>query len=88
MLNYIYRGGTAVVPGTYGEGRGITMTEDVRCSGVEAKIEDCVRDRAFKSTWMHSEDVGVKCTGRIAFVNFFLIRIFSGQSLLILILIF
>ena len=45
------------------------MNEEITCSGLETKIEDCVRNRAFKSTWMHSEDVGVKCTGKYLMDN-------------------
>lgn len=53
-----------VVDGTFGEGAGLILLDDVHCEGSETSLLDCSRGIWGRTDCSHSEDVGVRCRAR------------------------
>ena len=48
----------------YGEGNGSIWLDEVSCSGLESNLLSCPHDQLGVHDCDHSEDAGVRCTGR------------------------
>ena len=48
----------------FGEGSGSILLDEVSCSGVESNLLSCPHDQLGEHDCDHSEDAGVRCTGR------------------------
>ncbi|XP_068161063.1 neurotrypsin-like [Antennarius striatus] len=60
-----YRGHAEVVSdGTFGEGVGLILLDDVGCEGSETSLLDCQHGIWGRTDCSHGEDVGVRCRGR------------------------
>ncbi|CAG5904387.1 unnamed protein product, partial [Menidia menidia] len=60
-----YRGHAEVVAdGTFGEGVGLILLDDVQCEGSETSLLDCQHGIWGRTDCSHGEDVGVRCRGR------------------------
>ncbi|CAB1412920.1 unnamed protein product [Pleuronectes platessa] len=60
-----YRGHAEVVSdGTFGEGVGLILLDDVHCEGSETSLLDCPHGIWGRTDCSHGEDVGVRCRGR------------------------
>lgn len=60
-----YRGhAEVVVDGTFGEGAGLILLDDVHCDGWETSLLDCPHGIWGRTDCSHTEDVGVRCRGR------------------------
>lgn len=53
-----------VVDGTFGEGAGLILLDDVHCDGWETSLLDCPHGIWGRTDCSHTEDVGVRCRGR------------------------
>lgn len=61
----ILRGQSEVVlDGTFGEGVGLILLDDVHCAGSEASLLDCPHGIWGRTDCSHSEDVAVRCRAR------------------------
>lgn len=59
-----FRGHAEVVSdGTFGEGVGLILLDDVHCEGSETSLLDCPHGIWGRTDCSHSEDVGVRCRG-------------------------
>ncbi|XP_037133612.1 neurotrypsin [Syngnathus acus] len=60
-----YRGHAEVVSGgTFGEGAGLILLDDVHCTGSETSLLDCNHGIWGHTDCAHAEDVGVRCRGK------------------------
>ncbi|KAF0025624.1 hypothetical protein F2P81_022505 [Scophthalmus maximus] len=60
-----YRGHAEVVSdGTFGEGVGLILLDDVHCAGSETSLLDCPHGIWGRTDCSHGEDVGVRCRAR------------------------
>lgn len=60
-----YRGRAEVVSdGSFGEGVGLILLDDVHCDGSETSVLDCPHGIWGRTDCSHSEDVAVRCRGR------------------------
>lgn len=50
--------------GTFGEGIGLILLDDVHCEGTETSLLDCQHGIWGRTDCSHSEDVGVRCRGQ------------------------
>ena len=48
----------------YGQGSGPIWLDNVQCDGTEARLLDCKAKRIGNHNCGHSEDTGVKCSGK------------------------
>lgn len=53
-----------VLDGTFGEGVGLILLDDVHCEGTETSLLDCGHGIWGRTDCSHSEDVAVRCRGR------------------------
>ncbi|TWW82287.1 Neurotrypsin [Takifugu flavidus] len=54
----------AVLDGTFGEGVGLILLDDVHCEGTETSLLDCPHGIWGRTDCSHGEDVAVRCRGR------------------------
>lgn len=54
-------GGQATHEGTYGQGTGPILLDDVECVGTEQQLEDCDHLPVGVHNCVHAEDAGVVC---------------------------
>ncbi|XP_077594333.1 neurotrypsin-like [Stigmatopora nigra] len=60
-----YRGHAEVVSdGTFGQGTGLILLDDIHCDGSESSLLDCRHGIWGRTDCSHAEDVGVRCRGR------------------------
>lgn len=53
-----------VLDGTFGEGAGLILLDDVHCEGTETSLLDCRHGIWGRTDCSHGEDVAVRCRGR------------------------
>lgn len=53
-----------VLDGTFGEGVGLILLDDVHCEGTETSLLDCPHGIWGRTDCSHGEDVAVRCRGR------------------------
>lgn len=53
-----------VLDGTFGEGVGLILLDDVHCEGTETSLLDCRHGIWGRTDCSHGEDVAVRCRGR------------------------
>ena len=46
------------------------LLDDVRCTGQEVSITDCVRSDWYAHNCRHYEDAGVSCTSKFCYVTY------------------
>jgi deleted-in-malignant-brain-tumors protein 1 len=54
-------GATARINGAFGQGNGPILWDDVRCSGLEQRLFDCVHNGLEVHNCDHHQDAGVVC---------------------------
>ena len=48
---------------TFGQGSGEILLDNVRCTGSESRLIDCLANALGNHNCVHSEDAGVRCLG-------------------------
>uniref|UniRef100_A0A8D2ZWF0 Neurotrypsin n=1 Tax=Scophthalmus maximus TaxID=52904 RepID=A0A8D2ZWF0_SCOMX len=80
QLGYRY-GHCVVSDGTFGEGVGLILLDDVHCAGSETSLLDCPHGIWGRTDCSHGEDVGVRCRfGLVFFLSGPLVRLVGGGS--------
>uniref|UniRef100_A0A3B4XTP9 Neurotrypsin n=1 Tax=Seriola lalandi dorsalis TaxID=1841481 RepID=A0A3B4XTP9_SERLL len=76
-----YRGHAEVVSdGTFGEGVGLILLDDVNCEGSETSLLDCPHGIWGRTDCSHSEDVGCSSFLCVFFLSGPLVRLVGGSS--------
>ena len=57
--------GTAYSNAFFGQGTGAIFLSDLGCSGSETRIDACSHTGVGQHNCVHSEDAGVRCTGKL-----------------------
>ena len=71
FTQYFFKGAIARTSGTYGQGTGPILLDEVRCTGLEYRLFDCVSNGIEVEDCSHTEDAGVVClAGMIHFWRF------------------
>ena len=81
-------GAIARVNAAFGQGSGLIILDDVRCTGLEYRLFDCVHGGFEVHNCDHSRDAGVVCTEGVCIhkcwsdfeVYQFLFRMCTGRS--------
>jgi deleted-in-malignant-brain-tumors protein 1 len=63
-------GATARINGAFGQGNGPILWDDVRCSGLEQRLFDCVHNGLEVHNCDHHQDAGVVCVAGIVFSSY------------------
>ena len=61
QLGFSSWGAIAHTNAAYGEGTGVVLLDDVRCTGEEAKLLECVQAAIGVTTCDHERDAGIAC---------------------------
>lgn len=64
QLGFRAEGAVAVLNAYYGQGEGPIVLDNVRCTGHEAYISDCVSNGLLVHNCGHNMDVGVRCQSK------------------------
>ncbi len=54
----------------YGSATGPILLSDVKCSGLEHSLTDCVHSVSLVSPCTHYYDIGIKCEGDILLIGY------------------
>ena len=49
-------------PGTFGEGTGPILMDEVHCTGSESSLWSCIRNEVGNHDCSHSQDVAIRCS--------------------------